>query len=179
MPSADCPSCSISLEGPPEFSLKQGSYGFHATLFYKSDPSGQDRPIVLPRENGPLRKHAADGGYPRLYSVYSSAHCNPETRLPCIQNCVIIRRARGPGGRFLPWPLYDISAANGFVELAPGQSVSNKVVLTLKGRSPWGKYLECGMDYWLRCDVPHASSGGAHVGKGWRYGKLKVSYISP
>lgn len=108
----------------------------------------------------------------RLYSIYRSAACDAEDRLPYHGSGPCMRRRRDPGGRFSTH--VEITSLASYVELAPGESVSREMRLDLDERRGWKRHLEVGKEYWLRYDGWNGSGLGRH----WRFGKLTVCYYS-
>jgi hypothetical protein len=94
---SECPRCSITLDGPPTLSLSDEGYVFKTTVQYDSDPKGQNRTFVFDEKGTFLSRDAPSSGY---YSVYPSEECKPEERLEFQHHYPLIRRARGPTGRF-------------------------------------------------------------------------------
>ena len=177
---ADRPSFSISLDGPSRLSLSAPSFKFAATLHYKSEPRASGRHILLPKDHGPLAKNAISRGY---HCVYKSGECTPTDRVAQRLLNVNLKKPRDSTGRFIPNEKLDISAENGYVELAPGDILMNEISMDLSESSQWRQLLQVGEKYWLRYDtslaMAQASSGGVGIPVGWRYGTLEVSESSP
>ena len=177
---ADRPSFSISLDGPSTLSLSAPSFLYAATLHYQSEPTASGRHVLLPKEHGPLKRNAMAWGY---YSVYKSVECKSTDRVDQKLLNVNLKQPRDSTGRFIPNEESHISAENGYVELAPGDTLTNEITLDLSESSQWRKLLQVGETYWLRYDtsmaMAQASLGGIGIPAGWRYGTLEVSESSP
>lgn len=173
---ADRPSFSISLDGPSRLSLSAPSFIYAATLHYQSEPTASERHVLLPKEHGPLSRNAMTWGY---YSVYKSEECNPTDRVDRKLLNINLKRPRDSTGRFIPNQKFDISAESGYVELAPGETLTSEISMDFSASSQWRQLLQVGETYWLRYDtsmaMAQASLGGIGIPVGWRYGTLEVS----
>jgi hypothetical protein len=176
---SECPRCSITLDGPPTLSLSNEGYSFKTTVQYEADPKDQNRSFVFDGKSTFLSRKAPRSGY---YSVYPSEECKPEERIEFQHHYPLMRRARGPTGRFLEF--FEIDNLDGWEELAPKASVTKEIHLEPKHFSRDAtKFLEVGKTYWLRYDrnmsSPLVKMSGFGISRTWRYGTLEVNQLSP
>ena len=175
----EAPRFTLSISGPSNLTLSGNTYLFTATLTYISPPSHlsphDETTVIFDAEQGPLRRNAPQNG---RYSLYTSASCEAESRVPYVRPNVSIRAPREPDGRFKQW--FDVIDLSNHVEVKVGSSVSREVELNLgEGSNSWRKYLVAGQRYWLRGEnkIGRQSRDESGIDRFWRLGKLAVSII--
>ena len=176
----EAPRFTLSVSGPSNLTLSGNPYLFTATLTYVSPPSHlaphDETTVIFDAERSPLRRNAPQIG---RYSLYTSASCEAESRVPYIRPNISIRAPREPDGRFKQ--LVDVTDLSNHVEVKVGSSVSREVELNLgESSNSWRKYLMAGQRYWLRGEdkMGRQSRDESGIDRFWRLGKLAVSIIS-
>lgn len=158
--SIDRPHCSLSISGPATLSLSEPEYAFTVTLHYHSEPQSTSQPIVVRTSETALDVHTptydADA-----YVMYRSPDVNHEDRLQHYIVSICYRNIPGASSKF------SITPGNGFIELAPGETVKTEVRLESR---MFEKFLKPGEKRYLL----YTGAGSRNVIRYWRYGTLEV-----